>query len=293
MACQSRPEQGHISDNVYKRMMDGSGASYRARQKRRVTCPLCDSGMAQGYLSRHLRQVHGSSETPVADCPVATMEDVEQSDSYQVSFPSRRPSVPCPVSGCPGRADNRGNIHRHFMYKHPQDRITIMEEGPLPCCELCDMFIPTKALAGGRRSTLCYRRGRELKRKRAAQRESRKADEVVFTVRGIPLELVRAFLYLGCKLSSSDDDWLDVIKNLAKAWQRWARISRVLTCEGSTPRVSAVFYKAVIQTVLLYGYETWVFTPRMLSKLEGFHRQIARRLTGRAPVYLRREGQWQ
>jgi hypothetical protein len=75
-------------------------------------------------------------------------------------------------------------------------------------------------------------------------------------VRGMPLESVRAFLYLGRKLSSSDDDWLDVIKNLAKARQRWARISRVLTREGATPRVSAMFYKVVIQTVLLYGSET-------------------------------------
>jgi hypothetical protein len=165
--------------------------------------------------------------------------------------------------------------------------------GGLPRCELCDMFIPTKTLAGGHRSTLCCRRGQDLKRKRAAQMESRKADEVVFTVRGIPLDLVRDFLYLGRKLSSSDDDWLDVIKNLLKARQRWARISRVLTREGATPRVSAMFFKAVIQTVLLYGSETWVLTPRMLSKLEGCHQQIARRLMGRAPVYLRREGQWQ
>jgi hypothetical protein len=187
-------------------MMDGSGASYRVRQKRRVACPLCNAGIAQGYFSRYLMQVHGSSETPVVDCPVATMEDVEHSDSYQMSFPSQRPSVSCPVPGCPGRADNRGNLRRHLMYKHPQDRITIMEEGPLPHCELCDMFTPTKTLAGGHHSTLCCRRGQDLKRKRATQRESRKADEVVFTVRGIPLDLVRAFLYLGRKLSSSDDD---------------------------------------------------------------------------------------
>jgi hypothetical protein len=149
--------------------------------------------MAQGYLSRHLRQVHGSSETPVVDCPVATMEDVEQSDSYQVSFPSQRPSVPCPVPGFPGIADNCGNLRRHFMYKHPQDSITIMEEGGLPHCELCDMFTPNKTLAGGHRSTLCCHRGQVLKRKRDAQRESMKADKVVFTVRGIPLDSVRAF----------------------------------------------------------------------------------------------------
>jgi hypothetical protein len=80
MTCQPRPEQGHISDHAYKRMMVRSGASYRARQKRCVTCNLCDAEMAQGYLSRSLQQVHGSSETPVVDCLVATMEDVEQSD---------------------------------------------------------------------------------------------------------------------------------------------------------------------------------------------------------------------
>jgi hypothetical protein len=151
MTCQPRPEQGHLSDHAYKRMMDTSGESYRAHQKRCVICPLCDAGMEQGYLSRHLRQVHGLSETPLVDCPVATMEDVEQSDSYQMRFPSRTPSVPFSVSGCPGRADNLGNLRRHFMYKHPQDRITIMEEGPLPRCKRCDMFIPTKTLASGHR----------------------------------------------------------------------------------------------------------------------------------------------
>jgi hypothetical protein len=31
----------------------------------------------------------------------------------------------------------------------------------------------------------------------------------------------------------------------------------------------------------------------MMGKLEGFHQQIARRLMGRAPVYLRSEGTWQ
>jgi hypothetical protein len=78
-----------------------------------------------------------------------------------------------------------------------------------------------------------------------------------------------------------------------KAQQRWAYISRILSQEGATPRISAIFYKAVVQTVLLFGSESWVLTPSMLGKLEGFHQQIARRLTGRAPVYLRSEGTWQ
>jgi hypothetical protein len=80
---------------------------------------------------------------------------------------------------------------------------------------------------------------------------------------------------------------------MAKSRQRWAYISRILRREGATPRISAMFYKAVVQTVLLFGSESWVLTPSMLGKLEGFHQHIARRLTGRTPVYLRSEGTWQ
>jgi hypothetical protein len=53
-----------------------------------------------------------------------------------------------------------------------------------------------------------------------------------------------------------------------------------------------MFYKAVAQTVLLFGSETWVVTPSMMNMLESFHRQVARRISGRSPVYLRREEQW-
>jgi hypothetical protein len=112
-------------------------------------------------------------------------------------------------------------------------------------------------------------------------------------VEGAPLDYDRYFVYLGRLLSSDDDDWPAVLRNMAKARQRWAYISRILRREGATPRISAMFYKAVVQTVLLFGSESWVLTPSMLGKLEGFHRQIARRLTGRSPVYLRSEGTWQ
>jgi hypothetical protein len=117
---------------------------------------------------------------------------------------------------------------------------------------------------------------------------------VVFSVHGVPLESVSKFLYLGRQLSSTDDDWPDVVKNWAKAQRRWATISRVLIRYGATPRISEMIYTAVVQSVLLYGPETWVLSPRMLSKLEGYHKQIAHRLTGHTPVYpIRGGGEWQ
>ena len=42
--------------------------------------------------------------------------------------------------------------------------------------------------------------------------------------------------------------------------------------------VSAKFYKAVVQSVLLYGSETWNLTKAALARLEGFHTQAAYRM---------------
>jgi hypothetical protein len=73
---------------------------------------------------------------------------------------------------------------------------------------------------------LCHQ-GHVIKLKRAAEEDIRKAREVVFSLRGVPLESVSKFLYLGRQLSSMDVHWQDVVKNLVKARKRWATISRV------------------------------------------------------------------
>ncbi len=45
--------------------------------------------------------------------------------------------------------------------------------------------------------------------------------------------------------------------------------------ENAPPRVSAKFYKAIVQSVLLYGSETWVLSPAVMARLEGFHIRAA------------------
>ena len=44
-----------------------------------------------------------------------------------------------------------------------------------------------------------------------------------------------------------------------------------------------MFYKATVQAVLLFGSETWNLTPSSIKRLEGFHLQAARRITGKMP----------
>ncbi len=48
--------------------------------------------------------------------------------------------------------------------------------------------------------------------------------------------------------------------------QREAAVTSAL----AEPRVAAKFYKAVVQSLLLYGSETWNLTETVLARLEGF-----------------------
>jgi hypothetical protein len=69
-------------------------------------------------------------------------------------------------------------------------------------------------------------------------------------------------------------------------------ISRILSREDASPRISAMFYKATIQTVLLFGSETWVITDEILQMLTSFHHSVARRLTGRYPRPIADTNEW-
>ena len=80
-----------------------------------------------------------------------------------------------------------------------------------------------------------------------------------------------------------DNDWPAVCLNITKARKSWAMVSRILRRDGATPRVSSMFYKAIVQSKLLYGSESWVLTPTMLKALEGFHNRVARQISGEMP----------
>ena len=111
--------------------------------------------------------------------------------------------------------------------------------------------------------------------------EEREVTTRYFSAYGRPLEMVNSFKYLGQVISETDNECPAVVRNLSQARAVWSRISRILIREGERPQVSGFFFKALIQSVLIFGAETWVVTPRMGSSLGGFQDQMARRLTGR------------
>ena len=60
---------------------------------------------------------------------------------------------------------------------------------------------------------------------------------------------------------TGEDNWLAMAGNLRKASKIWTRMTRILGREGAEPRISGLFFNAVVQAVLLFGSEMWVLTP--------------------------------
>ena len=89
------------------------------------------------------------------------------------------------------------------------------------------------------------------------------------------------FKYLGRVLTAVDDNWQAVTGNLWKARKSWARLERIMGREGSSTQVSEIFFKTVVQAVLLFGSETWVPTPPMGWALGSLQYRVARRIAGR------------
>jgi hypothetical protein len=154
------------------------------------------------------------------------------------------------------------------------------------------MFCTLTALAGKHMDSALCREGAKCNKRKKMNLQCIRAFRRTFQIRDQPIETVTTFKYLGRILTSRDNDWEAAYRNLKKAKQRWATISRILARESASPRISALFYKAVIQTVLLYGSETWVISGEILQLLTSFHHGIARRLTGRFPRPIAESDEW-
>ena len=61
----------------------------------------------------------------------------------------------------------------------------------------------------------------------------------------------------------------------------WGRLGFFLIWEGSNPRVEAMFYRVVVQVVLLFGLDTSLLSAAMERKLEGTHVGFLKYITGK------------
>jgi hypothetical protein len=95
------------------------------------------------------------------------------------------------------------------------------------------------------------------------------------------IERVEVFKYLGRLLAYDDNDARAVRGNLRKAWGIWVRLSHTIRSENASPRACSVFYKATVQSILMFGSKTWNLSLVSLKSLEGFHKWAAWRMAGK------------
>ena len=62
-----------------------------------------------------------------------------------------------------------------------------------------------------------------------------------------------------------------MLRNIRRARQVWGQLGKLLRQEGAYTITLAKFYRVVVQSVLLFGNETWVLLAAMINKLEGVH----------------------
>ena len=280
MIAVPRRLMGRELDSVHKRRIQG-GDSHRERQRRRVECSECGLSLSAGSLTAHMRTRHGiytTGERQDAEPPHRVM-----AHTWDVHFPKGGGRVACPYPGCPSSATTPGNMRKHFLVRHHWDLVRIPEEGgaPLPQCEKCGLQLPWTALNGVHPGSASCRKGEERKRQRKAIETLRRSNNVRFTAGDATLETVQEFRYLGRVLTKMDNDLPAATRQLQKARVRWARLARVLRQEDIQPSIASIFYKVIIQAVLLFGSETWDVSPSMLARFEGFHYRAACQMSGR------------
>ena len=105
------------------------------------------------------------------------------------------------------------------------------------------------------------------------------------------LETVTSFKYMGRALMAKYDDCLAVSGNPRRDRNIWLRMTRILSREGADLKVLGIFFKAVVQAVLIFGAEMWVLTPRMERALSSFKTRFVQRITGRQ-MRLQGERSW-
>ena len=169
-------------------------------------------------------------------------------------FSTRAGPRPCPVKGYSGRALTRMATRVHIWHWHVRDTVVILEECNLPHtrCNLCDMMVTRKGLNGMHRRMAHCTWGAERKRQQLLAEEEREVTARAFSSYGSPLEMLTSFNYLGRVISEADNDWTVVVSNLSWEKKVWRRMLRIISREGVAPQVSGVFFKAVIQAVLLF-----------------------------------------
>ena len=291
-----------MSKDAYERKVTGKGDTYREKQQEDVECERCQKVVQKRHLQKH-KETQGCKRAPgrlndektnsaKAEGILVCCQPIEifvATTIYQFSMPRGR-VIKCPVEECPFQNENRWQMRRHFQHMHNNDTAIILEEEELPKCELCG--IQVRDVGPKHQSTKACKKNREKIKNRNNFLENKKKQQTTkFTVFGKEIEIVREFKYLGRIINEKNEDDTAIKKNLEKAQSIWRRLSKLLSREGANPPIMARIYRTVVESILLYGSESWEYNKKQIKMLENFNKRCARTITKKF-IHPNKDGTW-
>ena len=94
------------------------------------------------------------------------------------------------------------------------------------------------------------------------------------------LEMVGKFCYLGDMVGCSGGAEEAITARVRCAWAKFRELMPILTSRGASLKVKGKIYKACVQSVLIYGSETWPVRVEDLRRLERTERMMIRWMCG-------------
>jgi hypothetical protein len=95
----------------------------------------------------------------------------------------------------------------------------------------------------------------------------------ILTNNGSELEEINDFKYLGAWVQSSEKD---LKTRKAAAWRACNRMQNIWRSKSLTRQLKERTFMATVESVLLYGCETWTLTPKLEKQLNGCYTRMLR-----------------
>ena len=86
--------------------------------------------MATGSMAGNMMTQHGRAEEEIWSW--TNLVTGEEPRTYHMDFVAKEGPRSCLVEGCLVRVATRTAMHVHFLHRHAQDTVVILEEGNLP-----------------------------------------------------------------------------------------------------------------------------------------------------------------
>src|SRR4029077_10651902 len=95
---------------------------------------------------------------------------------------------------------------------------------------------------------------------------------------GVEFECVDKFCYLGDMIGAGGGVELAIRLRVRCAWNKFREILSILTSRGASLKLKGKLYKVYIQSVMVYGSETWAMKVESMNRLHRVENIIVRRM---------------